>query len=131
MVGFRADTNFITRNGITSFSNFKNKDIIEIISSDRRYKKAEIVSCGIQKLYRMTFHNLLGKYVYVYTSLDQKWLHFNKTCMNANVNDILFPIVDVWRVLNIEEYRECEAWSLHVEDGDSFILENNIVCCGC
>ena len=131
MSGFRVNTKFVTRSGISDFSKFHDGESIEIISHDKKVRKATVKYCGIQKLYRITFRSLCNECRYVFTTIDQNWLKFDGTKGTVKLKDMLYLLVNNWCVFNMEEYKECEAWSLHVEDGDSFILENNIVCCGC
>lgn len=94
-------------------------------------EKATVKFCGVQKLYRITFHSLCNEYRYVFTTIDQNWLKFSGTKGSIKIKDMLYLLVSNWCVFNIEEYKECEIWNLIVDGDNTFILENNIVTFGC
>ena len=72
---FLRDTKFITKEGLRSFNDFNNGDIIEVLSIDGEYHKAVVKQYGVQPLYKYTFYNGKKEYTHdVVATENHRWI---------------------------------------------------------
>lgn len=72
---FLRNTRFITKEGIRSFNDFEDGDIIEVLSIDGNYHKAKVKQYGVQPLYKYTFYNGKKEYTHdVIATENHRWI---------------------------------------------------------
>ena len=88
---FDVNTKFITSNGMKSFADFKDGDIISVLSLDGKYHQAKVRCYGIQPLYKYTFYNGKKEYSHeVLATENHRWiLKDNTETLNLSIGDKL------------------------------------------
>ena len=88
---FDVNTKFITSNGMKSFADFKDGDIISVLSLDGKYHQAKVHCYGTQPLYKYTFYNGKKEYTHeVLATENHRWiLKDNIETLNLSIGDKL------------------------------------------
>ena len=94
---FDVNTKFVTSNGMKSFADFKDGDIISVLSIDGKYHQAKVRCYGIQPLYKYTFYNGKKEYTHeVLATENHRWiLKDNIETLNLSIGDKLIkaPVI--------------------------------------
>ena len=88
---FDVNTKFVTSNGMKSFADFKDGDIISVLSIDGKYHQAKVRCYGTQPLYKYTFYNGKKEYTHeVLATENHRWiLKDNIETLNLSIGDKL------------------------------------------
>jgi len=141
---FDRSTEFLTSDGdIVSFEDYKDGDEVIVPTHRSEAKKAKVKYFGKQDLNKVVFarqgqFNVVYNIVYTsvkYVTANHRWiLSDGSETNNLRVGDKLFIKENgyKWRVESIEPYKKNQdVWCLVVEDDESFILKDEIVCGNC
>ena len=127
---FRRDTRFITINGIRSFYDFNDGDMIPVPTPFGNYKEAHVKCFGEQPIQCVTFRSLRGSdKPQVYCTPDHRWILKDESeTTDLKPGDVLYEYDGVcWEVESIEDTGKIEeVWCLVVDDDKCFILEGGI-----
>ena len=116
----KRSTKFITDHGVYSFEDFKNGDIVNVLTHTGEYKKATVHSHGTQKLYKIGFIRSTGDIHYEYFTRNHRWILSNGTITNSiQIGDQLYkaPIINKFDYYNASE-SEKRYWCLGFVWGD-------------
>jgi ribonucleoside-triphosphate reductase len=69
----RRNTPFITKNGVKSFEDYEDGDVVTVLTHTGKWKKAIVRSYGTQKLYPILFKRKSAEYT-VYATKNHRWL---------------------------------------------------------
>lgn len=88
---FLRSTKFITKEGLRSFEDFNDGDVIEVLSIDGKYHKAVVKQYGVQPLYKYTFYNGKKENAHdVIATENHRWiLKDGKETTNLKIGDKL------------------------------------------
>lgn len=131
---FARSTRFITDRGVRSFYDFKEGDVVRVLTHKGNWKPAAVHQYGWQKLYKLIFKRANGNVKEVYATRNHRWiLKDGSETTNINVGDMLIAAPDEtdfsWVLESIEpvaQHQEEQVWCLDVQDDHSFILEGGI-----
>lgn len=127
---FRRDTRFVTINGIRSFYDFNDGDMIPVPTPFGNFKEAHVKCFGEQPIQCVTFRSLGGSdKPQVYCTPDHRWiLKDGSETTDLKPGDVLYEYDGAcWEVESIEDTGKIEeVWCLVVDDDKCFILEGGI-----
>jgi hypothetical protein len=127
---FRRDTRFVTINGIRSFYDFNDGDMIPVPTPFGNYKEAHVKCFGEQPIQCVTFRSLgVSDKPQVYCTPDHRWiLKDGSETTDLKPGDVLYEYDGIcWEVESIEDTGKIEeVWCLVVDDDKCFILEGGI-----
>lgn len=124
---FDRSTRFITDRGVKSFYDFKEGDMIRVLTHKGNWKPAIVHSYGWQKIYKLVFKRANGNIKEVYATRDHRWILKDGTeTTNIQIGDSLIAAPDItnfsWDDLNNIEKN---LWCLGFAMGDGSIVMNN------
>ena len=112
------NTKFITKNGVYSFNDFEDGDLIEVLTHDGSWQDAIVHSYGTQRLNKITFARSGQRYVEEYFTPNHRWLLSNgETTTNLKVGDVIMkapqlPKFDFDNATPTEQYYWCLGFVL-------------------
>lgn len=118
---FLRDTRFITKEGMRSFNDFNDGDIIEVLSIDGQYHKAKVKQYGTQPLYKYTFYSGKKEYTHeIIATENHRWILKDGTETTAlSVGDklckapVIYPQNLDWDTLtHTEQLMWCKGFGL-------------------
>ena len=87
----KRDTEFITDEGVKSFEDFEDGDIINVLTHTGEYKKAVVHSYGEQMLYKIKFSRCGQQFSTQYFTKNHRWfLQNGETTTELKFNSIAF-----------------------------------------
>ena len=142
---FRRDTKFITIDGVRSFNDFNNGDVIKVFAKDNSYNDATVRSYGIKSMNSVTFTYCrngisTGTTSTVVCTPDHRWfLISGEVTTSLKVGDRVpdtstdaeYPEGSYWVVSSMEYSGEYEAWCVEEPITTSFTLFSGIVTGNC
>lgn len=148
---FERSTRFITSNGVKSFYDFNDGDLVKVLSHKGIWRKARVIRLPWSKIHRVWFKRASGKETFVDCTLDHRWLlKDGSITQDIKVGDVLISTPDItnvdldntlsysfysssgnrnWKVTKIEQINlnsKANVWCLDVEEDHSFLLEKGI-----
>ena len=112
------NTQFITKDGVCSFNDFKDGDLIEVLTHDGSWQGAVVHSYGTQRLNKITFARSGQRYVEEYFTSNHRWLLANgETTTSLKVGDVIMkapqlPKFDFDNATLTEQYYWCLGFVL-------------------
>ena len=112
------NTQFITKNGVYSFNDFEDGDLIEVLTHDGSWQSAVVHSYGTQRLNKITFARSGQRYVEEYFTSNHRWLLANgETTTSLKVGDVIMkapqlPKFDFDNATLTEQYYWCLGFVL-------------------
>lgn len=132
---FSRDTKFITTDGVHSFYDFSDGDVISVYSHKGIIRKAVVKSYGVQELQTISFSDDNGVTIDIHATKNHRWILSDASITtDIKLGDVLIisPIDfggKQWTVSKIEKNQsdvEQTVWCLEVEEDHSFILDGGI-----
>ena len=111
---FRRDTRFITNEGVKSFYDFMDGDVVTVVSHKGIWRKARVVKLPWCKLQRVWFKRGSGKETYIDCTPNHRWILKDGTITtDLKVGDSLYPTIDRTIIdLDSLSYEELKLWCL-------------------
>lgn len=112
------NTQFITKDGVYSFNDFEDGDLVEVLTHDGSWQGAIVHSYGTQRLNKITFARSGQRYVEEYFTPNHRWLLANgETTTSLKVGDVIMkapqlPKFDFDNATSIEQYYWCLGFVL-------------------
>lgn len=112
------NTQFITKDGVYSFNDFEDGDLIEVLTHDGSWQGAVVHSYGTQRLNKITFARSGQRYVEEYFTSNHRWLLANgETTTSLKVGDVIMkapqlPKFDFDNATLTEQYYWCLGFVL-------------------
>lgn len=142
---FRRDTKFFTIDGVKSFNDFNDGDVVKVFAKDNSYNDATVHLYGIKSMNSVTFTYCrdgisTGTTSTVVCTPDHRWfLISGEITTNLKVGDKVpdtstdadYPEGSYWVVSSIEYSGEYEAWCVEEPITTSFTLLSGIVTGNC
>ena len=118
------NTNFITSDGIKSFSDYHDGDIVKILTKEGKWRDATIHYYGRQPMYEITLARC-GITKMLIATRNHRWLLADGTFTdNLQVDDALFPL-PIMEEEAILTKREAEMFALGFTLGDGYERKND------
>ena len=93
----KRDTEFITDNGVKSFEDFEDGDIVNVLTHTGEYKKAVVHSYGEQMLYKIKFVRSGQQFSTQYFTKNHRWFLKNgDTTTNLKKGDIILKAPNIY-----------------------------------
>lgn len=132
---FHSKTRFITSDGIKSFADCHDGQIVEVMDKDGFFRTATVKKYGKQQMFKITFKTSQRTKEVICTR-NHRWILKDGTVTtNVQINDTLYG-KDEWFVKDIALYTEeddriCDAWCVEEPVTHSFMLEDGMVTGNC
>jgi len=131
---FSGDTEFVTTDGVTSFTALGEGTSVIVPTHTGNYKKAVVRSYGEQQLYDITFSKGSSRQTVTATK-DHRWLLTDGSeTTSLKIGDRVLQAESssgAWKVIDIAKASIETVWCLEVEDDKSFTLANGIITGNC
>lgn len=153
---FSRETRFVTKDGVKSFEDYQDGDVIQVPTAEGNVKTAVVRCYGTQSLNEVTFKRGKGTKTVFVTSNHRWLLHDGTETTDLKVGDKLrhapkptsdipdvrsgdctkmfnvsYPTHFYWTVDSIAYSHDADVWCLEVEDDHSFILAGGMVTGNC
>ena len=110
-------TKFITSDGIRSFMNYKDGDVVNILAKDGKWRNATVHYYGKQPMYEITLERCGISKTVVATRNHRWYLKDGSVTDNLQIGDYIFPLTKM-EVPEINTKRQAEMFALGFSIGD-------------
>lgn len=117
----KKSTKFITDKGVFSFENFKDGEIVKVLTHQGNWKNAVVHQYGNQKIYKITFKRSGNRLISEYFTKDHRWiLSDGSITTNLKVGDKIYKAPTINRIFDFDNASESEKkfWCLGFVIGD-------------